>query len=37
MVYENKKGDKYKELSGLIHKSLEKIMELKTKQQEEME
>lgn len=37
MVYENKKGDKYKDLSTLIHKSLEKIGELKTKQQEEME
>ena len=37
MVYENKKGDKYKDLSTLIHKSLDKIIELRTKQAEEME
>ena len=29
MVYESKKGDKYKDLSNLLHKSLEKISEMK--------
>ena len=31
MVLENKKSDKFKELSQLIHKSLEKMGELKEK------
>lgn len=37
MVYESKKGDKYKDLSSLLHKSLEKISEMMQKQQEEMD
>jgi hypothetical protein len=31
MALENKKSDKYKDLSQLIHKSLEKMGELKEK------
>lgn len=36
LAFENKKGDKYKELSVLIHKSLEKIVDLRDKQAEEL-
>lgn len=36
MALENKKSDKYRELSQLIHKSLEKMGELKEKQQLDM-
>ena len=36
MALENKKGDKYKELSQLIHKSIEKLSELREKESEEM-
>lgn len=32
MALENKKGDKFKELSKLIHKSLDKLSDLKVKQ-----
>jgi len=31
MALENKKSDKYKELSALIHKSIDKMGELKEK------
>lgn len=37
MALENKKSDKYKDLSLLIHKSLEKMGELKEKQQIDMQ
>ena len=36
MGLENKKSDKYKELSQLMHRSLEKLAELKVKQADEM-
>lgn len=36
MALENKKSDKYRDLSALIHKSLEKMSELKEKQQDDM-
>ena len=36
MGIENKKSDRYKELSKLIHSSLDKMAELKDKQQEDM-
>jgi hypothetical protein len=36
MALENKKSDKFRELSSIIHKSLEKMSELKEKQAEEM-
>ena len=36
MALENKKSDKYKELGNLIHKSLDKLGEIKEKQNEEM-
>ena len=36
MAFENKKGDKCKELSQLIHKSLEKIVDLRDKQRVEL-
>lgn len=36
MTLENKKSDKYRELSQLIHKSLEKMNELREKQNEDM-
>lgn len=36
MAYENRKSDKYKELSSLIHKSVEKVGGLLTNQNEEM-
>lgn len=36
MSLENKKSDKFRELSTLIHKSLEKMSELREKQNEEM-
>lgn len=31
MAYENKKGDKFKDLSSLIHKSLSKMMDMREK------
>lgn len=37
MALESKKSDRFKELSVLIHKSLDKLVELKVKQREEME
>lgn len=36
MALENKKSDKFRDLSVLIHKSLDKMTELKEKQQEDM-
>lgn len=36
MAHENKKSDKYKELSQLLHRSIEKLNELKIKQADEM-
>lgn len=36
MVLENKKSDKYRDLSQLIHKSLEKMSEIKEKQNDDM-
>ena len=36
MGLESKKGDKYRELSALIHKSLDKLVDLKEKQTVEM-
>jgi hypothetical protein len=36
MALENKKSDKYRELSTLIHKSIEKMSDLREKQVEEM-
>jgi hypothetical protein len=37
MALENKKSDKFRELSTLIHKSLDKMGELKEKQVDEMQ
>jgi hypothetical protein len=37
MAYESKKGDKFRDLSILIHKSLDKMNELRIKQQLEMD
>ena len=36
MALENKKSDKYRELSQLIHKSIEKMSELKERQTQDM-
>lgn len=36
MALENKKSDKYRELSHILHKSLDKASELKVKQHEDM-
>lgn len=36
MGYENKKGDRYKDLSLLIKRSLEKMGDLRDRQDEEM-
>lgn len=36
MAYENKKADKYKDLCSLIKRSLEKMVDLREKQVEEM-
>lgn len=36
MQIENKKSDKYRELSQLLHRSLEKMTEIKEKQHDDM-